>query len=345
MALAIVGETGSVGLRYGWAIAILRGCSFGLFTAWVSLPFAALIYGHSALASVVRTRAFASLVVPPVPVIIGAALLLVAGVQGPRREGYNHRVVKTRLRALAGVIVMSLWTMPLTAADASEAPMPVAQQNALVQKYCAVCHTDAVPNGRLTLQSFDMAHADPGIAAMLASKLRGNALGASGQALPDRATQKAFLDAMEEAGAGSDSWHITQQPAQLTASIVRTQASPAGGDPNLYRLSITCHSDTREGEMELTWAPGVPQSGQVMSATVDGAAPAFTRRIEGKEAMGNGQPGASDPGGVVLPRMPLPERTLTISNVFGSESAEFSLGGLNGADRAQLAACFGASAR
>lgn len=253
--------------------------------------------------------------------------------------------MRIRSRVVAGVI--SICASPLFAApaDVSETPMPVAQQNALVQKYCAVCHTDAMPNGRLSLQSFDVAHADPGIAAMLASKLRDNALGASGQALPDRDTQKAFLEAMSAAGAGSDSWRITRQPAQLTASIVKTQAAPGGGKPNLYRLSVTCRSDTREGEMELTWAPGVPQSGQVMSATVDGSSPAFTRRIEGKEPMGNGQPGTSDPGGVVLPRMPLPERTLTISSVFGGESAEFSFGGLKAADRAELAACFSAGTR
>jgi hypothetical protein len=252
--------------------------------------------------------------------------------------------MKILLRDVAGAIAISICAMPLMAApaDTSEAPMPVAQQNALVQKYCAVCHTDAMPNGRLSLQSFDAARADPGIAAMLASKLRGNALGASGQALPDRATQKALLEALSAVGAASDSWLITRQPPKVTASIVKTQPSEAGGDPNLYRLSVTCRSDTREGEMELTWSPGVPQSGTVMSATVDGTAPAVTRRIEGKEPMGNGQPGTSDPGGVVLPRMALPVRTLTVSNIFGGDTAEFSFTAIDNADRARLAVCFSA---
>ena len=138
------------------------------------------------------------------------------------------------------------------AAETPETPLPAAQQNALVQKYCAVCHTDATPNGRLSLQSFDVSKADPGIAAMLVSKLRDNALGASGQALPDRATQKAFVEALSAAGVVSDSWRVSRQPGKLSASIVRTQPSPGGGNPNLYRLSVTCRSGTRDGEMELT---------------------------------------------------------------------------------------------
>src|SRR3954454_5123804 len=53
--------------------------------------------------------------------------------------------------------------------DAS--PMPVAQQNALVQKYCAVCHTDAARNGGLSLEHFDASQAAPSLAAMMVSKL------------------------------------------------------------------------------------------------------------------------------------------------------------------------------
>jgi hypothetical protein len=49
--------------------------------------------------------------------------------------------------------------------------MPAAQQNALLQKYCVVCHTDAHMNGGLSLEHFDAAHPDPGVAAMLVSKL------------------------------------------------------------------------------------------------------------------------------------------------------------------------------
>ena len=50
---------------------------------------------------------------------------------------------------------------PAAAADL----MPVAQQNALVQKYCAVCHTDAARNGGLSLEHFDAAQAPPSLMA------------------------------------------------------------------------------------------------------------------------------------------------------------------------------------
>lgn len=56
---------------------------------------------------------------------------------------------------------------------AATRPMPAAQQNALVQKYCAVCHNDSHQNGGLSLEHFDAAHPDPGVAAMLVSKMTG----------------------------------------------------------------------------------------------------------------------------------------------------------------------------
>jgi ubiquinone biosynthesis protein Coq4 len=49
--------------------------------------------------------------------------------------------------------------------------MPTAQQNALVDKYCAVCHTDVADNGGLSLEHFDAAHAAPSLMAMLLSKI------------------------------------------------------------------------------------------------------------------------------------------------------------------------------
>ena len=51
--------------------------------------------------------------------------------------------------------------------------MPPAQQNALVQTYCAVCHTDSARNGGLSLEHFDAAHAAPSLTAMLLSKITG----------------------------------------------------------------------------------------------------------------------------------------------------------------------------
>ena len=56
-------------------------------------------------------------------------------------------------------------------------PMPAPQQNALVQKYCAVCHTDKSRNGGLSLEHFDAAHPDPGVAATMLGKLKSGAMG------------------------------------------------------------------------------------------------------------------------------------------------------------------------
>ena len=48
-------------------------------------------------------------------------------------------------------------------ASAASGVLPVLQQNALVQKYCAVCQNDAHRSG-LSPQHYDAAHADPGTA-------------------------------------------------------------------------------------------------------------------------------------------------------------------------------------
>ena len=46
-----------------------------------------------------------------------------------------------------------------------------AQQNSVVRKYCASCHSDALMYGGLSLEHFDAAHPEPSVAAMLVSKL------------------------------------------------------------------------------------------------------------------------------------------------------------------------------
>src|ERR1700704_5992169 len=116
-------------------------------------------------------------------------------------------------RILVKASVASMLAGGIATAAAADDLSP-AQQNALVQKYCAVCHTDAARNGGLSLEHFDAAQAAPSLAAMMVSKLtggvsletakasasdpsaaalvarkmKGGAMGAAGIPIPDKAT-------------------------------------------------------------------------------------------------------------------------------------------------------------
>src|SRR5256885_1745355 len=79
--------------------------------------------------------------------------------------------------------------------------MSSSQQNALVQKYCAVCHTDAAKNGGLSLENFDAAQAPPSLTAMLLSKLTGGVLLKTVREASSNASAAAFLDKRVDSGA------------------------------------------------------------------------------------------------------------------------------------------------
>jgi hypothetical protein len=177
---------------------------------------------------------------------------------------------------------------------------------------------------------------------MIVSKLKSKALGASGQPLPDKATQDLFQSTLAVASFGAERWVVDRQAAMLTANVVAAAPSTKSeGEPDLFRLTLTCNADSHQGEMQVAWSPGVPKSGQVISAVVDAGTPGLYK-IEGVEKMGNGQSGESGPGSVRL-GMTLPAKQLAVSNTFGDETVLFPFDGLSESARQGLSVCFHAN--
>jgi hypothetical protein len=223
--------------------------------------------------------------------------------------------------------------------------MPAAEQNALVKKYCAVCHTDAARNGGLSLEHYDAAKPDPTLAAMLLSKLNNGAMGAAGNGVPDKKAQEAWLQSTREQAAGAEEWHVSHEDRAVSASIVRKVPPRNAGstDSPVYRLTIVCNPAARIAEMHLTWSPE-PRTGRTMAVSVDGNAP-VEYRIEGKESMGNGATLQSGHASAILSsgaggKLHLANESLTVRDLFPSETVEFSFAGLDQKVRSELRVCF-----
>ena len=219
--------------------------------------------------------------------------------------------------------------------------MPAEQQNKLVATYCGICHSDAHPNGRLSFEHFDATRVDPGIAQIMAAKLRTGAISAAGLPRPDQPTQDAFFAALTAESKDADKWLIERTGTVTTASILRELPSvdpQAHGIPDYYRLQVRCDVSSKKPAMELEWSPGVPKEGLEMRASADGMQ-VFQWTVQGKETMGNGQAGTSGPGAVVIDA-PLPNQTLTVTGLFPQETVAFPLGELDKKTRRELSACF-----
>src|SRR3954451_1937553 len=194
---------------------------------------------------------------------------------------------------LAGALVLG-WAAVAAAGDA----MPVAQQNELVRTYCGACHDDARVIGGLSLEHFDAGQADPTIVAMLLSKMtngltletvqaadaepnaqamlekeiKGSAIHAAGVPPPDAATIRAWISALSGEAAGATAW--TSNPSEAAVATARVvREVPVARDPakaNIYRISVSCRADSREGDIVLTWAPGDLAHGREVSVSADG---------------------------------------------------------------------------
>jgi hypothetical protein len=227
--------------------------------------------------------------------------------------------------------------------------MPPAKQNALVQKYCAVCHTDGAKNGGLSLEHYDAAQANPALAAMLLSKLRNGAMGAAGLGIPDSATRDEWVAATAAQAERAKGWTVIRSEAAgskasvVTASIVRDVAPrKRDTDAPVYRLTLACNNASHKGAIQLTWSPAA-QTDRTFSVSADGNA-GIPNRLEGREEkMGNGTALATGLAATILD-VPLPEKTLTITDLFPGETVVFPLGELDQVDRRQLAVCFAAGA-
>jgi hypothetical protein len=223
--------------------------------------------------------------------------------------------------------------------------MPAAEQNALVMKYCAVCHTDAAMNGGLSLQHYDAAKRNPGLAAIMLTKLNNGAMGAAGNGVPDKGAQQAWIDSTREQATGAREWFVNREDGVVSASIIREvpPRKPGSADAPVYRLTMVCSPSTGVGEMQLTWSPE-PQTGRTMTASVDGNAP-IEYKIQGKESMGNGGTVETGHASVLLSsgksaKLALPSRSLTVRELFPGETVEFPFSEIDQKTHAELRKCF-----
>jgi hypothetical protein len=175
-----------------------------------------------------------------------------------------------------------LFVLAAVRASGAESLMPVDRQNALVEKYCAVCHTDPPANGGLSLQGFDAAQAPPSLIAMMLSKLTGGvplavaravssdaaaaalvdkrmksgAMGAAGIPIPDKAIIESLIHAFAVESAGATEWNVERRGGALTASTAREATSPYNNDEaEVYRVIASCKEATREGFLQCLGRP------------------------------------------------------------------------------------------
>lgn len=226
--------------------------------------------------------------------------------------------------------------------------MPAAEQTALIQNYCGMCHQENKFNrGGLSLQHFDASRVDPTLAVMLAAKLKSGAIYAAGKPTPPDATVNNLIASLEIEGAGAEKWFATTpaDPEGFRISIVRQAdvKSAEGTKPNYFRLIVRCDSAAHTATMQLTWAPINPLEDSVISVSADQAAP-HEFKLKNSGAMANGAMGGIGNLELRTERgdpMPIPSRSLVFNNLPGDQTLVFPFQDLSKNVRARLSECSG----
>jgi len=261
--------------------------------------------------------------------------------------------------AMAALAVGSVGAPAMGLAAESNA-MPVADQNALVKKYCAVCHNETMLAGGLSLVAFDAAHPDPSVAGMMVSKLQGGAMGAAGIAQPEPAAIAALTSALAaaalDAPLAAGGWTLRSfnggaaAVPLVTATIKQDVPSPGrAGESSGYELTFTCQkvSDTAEGptaiypaQVRLASNRNTPSSTTPIPRPMpagNGVSAPFTYEIDGRA----GEPAIdyATQGAAATFVIPIPSRSLTIRNAFPGETVTFPFDKLSEPIRRVLSTC------
>ena len=230
-------------------------------------------------------------------------------------------------------------------------PMPARQQNELVQKRCAPCHSGANPKGGLLLEHFDAAFPDPAVARMMLIKIaKDGAISAAGEPVPDDTTREGLVSALSAAAnaAPSDAWRVDlgDDPKGghniVTASILQETTSATDAPSAVYQLTLTCGGRTHRGEMTLATysrkGSKVPPTDRALFPASDGSV-RFTYKVDGTPNESARLYVARNNTSAPMALIPIPAQTLTISNLFSGESVTFPFNRLSPIVLRQLETC------
>ena len=121
-----------------------------------------------------------------------------------------------RLVLSGGVLIFCAVLSPAQSPTSS-----IAEQRALINRYCAGCHNDKIKSGGMTLSKLDLAHVDQNadLAEKVIRKVRAGLMPPAGLPRPDLTAMSAFAGGLEEqidkaAASASKSWTAVPAPAQ-----------------------------------------------------------------------------------------------------------------------------------